>query len=256
MPPLEAKKMLFRNVAGIRGWRKRRGEAEVKLMFIDVRKAHLNGICEEEEWVELPEEFWEWGRFARLRRWLYGMRKAAAGWEEDYSSRLERCGFRTGKAAPTVFFNHATGVRVVVHGDDFTFSGTRRELEKMQARMSEWYEVKDRGIMGSGVDEVRDVTILGRRLRWVEGGLEYEADEKHREELMKMEGLTELCFSSASYSRPPSTHLNLRPKIVTSRTSSTPLPMIPRSFTSYHSLILACIFSNSRLVPLKVKSSP
>lgn len=35
------------------------GAEEVKLMFIDVRKAHLNAKCDEEEWVELPEEFWE-----------------------------------------------------------------------------------------------------------------------------------------------------------------------------------------------------
>jgi len=61
MPPLEAKKMLFRLTAGVRGWRRRRGMKEIKLMFIDVRKAHLNAKCEEEEWVELPEEMWKWG---------------------------------------------------------------------------------------------------------------------------------------------------------------------------------------------------
>ena len=58
------------------------GLEEVKLMFKDVRKAHSNARCEEEEWVQLPEEFWEYGKYARLRRWLCGMRKAAAGWEE------------------------------------------------------------------------------------------------------------------------------------------------------------------------------
>ena len=78
MPPLEAKKMLFRVTAGVRGWRKRSGQKEIKLMFIDVRKAHLNARCDEEEWVELPEEMWEWGRYVTLRRWLYGMRKAAS----------------------------------------------------------------------------------------------------------------------------------------------------------------------------------
>ena len=57
MPPLEAKKLLFRMAAGVRGWRKRKGAAEIKLMFIDVRKAHLNAVCDEEAWVELPEEF-------------------------------------------------------------------------------------------------------------------------------------------------------------------------------------------------------
>ena len=45
--------------------------------------------------------------------------------------------------------------------------------------------------MGSGKDEIKEVKILGRTLRWIEDGIEYEADEKHREELMKRTGLKE-----------------------------------------------------------------
>ena len=37
MPPLESKKLMFRMAAGVRGQRKKKGLAEVKLMFIDVR---------------------------------------------------------------------------------------------------------------------------------------------------------------------------------------------------------------------------
>ena len=58
MPPLEAKKLMFRMTAGLRGWMRKQGKPEMKLMFIDVRKAHLSAICEEEAWVELPEECW------------------------------------------------------------------------------------------------------------------------------------------------------------------------------------------------------
>ena len=56
-------------------------------MFIDVRKAHLNGVADDQEWVfvELPPEFHVYGRFARIRRWLYGMRKAAISWESNPS---------------------------------------------------------------------------------------------------------------------------------------------------------------------------
>ena len=79
MPPLESETLMFR-MAAVRRQRRRRELEEVKLMFIDVRKAHLNARCEEEERVELPEEFWEYGRYARLQRWLYGVRRAAAGW--------------------------------------------------------------------------------------------------------------------------------------------------------------------------------
>ena len=191
MPPLEAKKVLFRMTAGQRGWRRRRGEPEFKLMYIDVKKAHLNAVCEEEVWVELPPEFWEFGKYGRLKRWLYGMRKAAAGWEENYAGRLESAGFKRGIGAPTVFHNPRTGVRVVVHGDDFTFAGVREELEKVREKMKEWYEVKDRGIMGSEEGELKEVVILGRTVRWTRDGLDYEGDPKHRQTLMKTMELDE-----------------------------------------------------------------
>ena len=111
LPPLEAKKVLFAMVAGERGRRRRRRLSEVKLIFIDVKNAHLNTKCDEQEWVKLPSEFWEWGRYARLRRWLYGMRKAAAGWEDDYAEKMVDAGFKRGVGAPTVFYNDVTKVR-------------------------------------------------------------------------------------------------------------------------------------------------
>ena len=42
--------------------------------------------------------------------------------------------------------------KCVVHGDDFTFAGT--ELWKIAAKMHEWYDVKVRGILGSGKRDV------------------------------------------------------------------------------------------------------
>ena len=62
MPPLEAKKLLFRMAAAGASRRRRRGEPEVKLMFIDVRKAHLDARCDEDVFVEPPEEFAKFGR--------------------------------------------------------------------------------------------------------------------------------------------------------------------------------------------------
>ena len=39
--------------------------------------------------------------------------------------------------------------------------------------------------MGSAADEVKEMTILGRRVSWTEEGIKYEADEKHRAEVLK-----------------------------------------------------------------------
>ena len=84
-----------------------------------------------------------------------------------------------------MFYNKGTETRLVVHGDGFTKSGLRKELMRIRRKMLEWYEIKDRGIMGSGGDELKEVTILGRSLRWTEEGLEYEADSKHVQDLQQ-----------------------------------------------------------------------
>ena len=97
---LQAKKMKDGTRKEVR-WARRRGLEEVKLMFVNVKKAHLYARCEEEELVQLPEEFWEYGKYSRLRRWLYGVRKAAAGWEEEYAGKLESEGFRSWCTATT-----------------------------------------------------------------------------------------------------------------------------------------------------------
>ncbi len=63
---------------------------KVKLMFIDVKKAHLNRVVGD-EWacIDLPDEDVEPGMCGRMRRWLYGMSPAASAWEKDYFRRLD-----------------------------------------------------------------------------------------------------------------------------------------------------------------------
>lgn len=155
-------------------------------MYIGVEKAHLNVKREEQEWVVLPSEFWKCGKYAKLKRWLYGIRKAASGWEEDHAGELKAEGFARGVGAPTTFYKAATKVRVAVHGDDLAFAGVKKEVEKVKAPMVEWYDIKI-----SDDNEVKEITILGRTVKWVRSGSQYEAGGKHRDELMKMNGLEE-----------------------------------------------------------------
>ena len=73
----------------------------------------------------------------------------------------------------------------LVHGDEFTFSGTQVESEKIRGLFKKWYDVKDRGIMGSGTRDIKEVVILGRTLEFTEMGLEYTADGKHRDAILE-----------------------------------------------------------------------
>ena len=76
------------------------------------------------------------------------MRGAAQGWEADYTEKLERIGFKRGKASPAVFYSEVTETVVVVHGDDFTCLGYEDELAKLRESMEEWYDIKMRGAVG------------------------------------------------------------------------------------------------------------
>ena len=181
MPPLEAKRILFAMAAKgkLEQWK---GKKQLrKLMFIDVKKAHLNGQVPEEEAVciELPMEAGSPGKYGLLKRWLYGMRSAASAWERDYTEKLEAVEFVRGKSAPTVFFRSRDGMRCVVHGDDFTFYGFDDELKEIKRKMEEHYEIKVRAVLSPEPGDDKEITILNRRLRWKDGRLEYEADPKH-----------------------------------------------------------------------------
>ena len=156
------------------------------MMFIDAGKAHLNPRCEQDVYVELPEEAGAGpGMCGKLVFWLYGFRPAAAAWEKFYSEELEGCGFSRGIACGVVFYHEERDIACGVHGHDFTLVGCAEDLLWRKDLMTSWLEIKVRALMGPDPSDDKEVTILGRSVRWTADGIEYEADPKHRRMLME-----------------------------------------------------------------------
>ena len=105
MPPLEAKRILF-------------------------RMAVLDGAVRGDLSHEAA------GGVGRLKRWLYGMRSAASAWEGEYSETLRQMGFVKGRSSSTVFWCPQTDVRLVVWGDDFTVLGRDMNLRLFAKQLS------------------------------------------------------------------------------------------------------------------------
>ena len=169
-------------VQDVDGHSKKR-KLETKLMFIDVRKAHLIPVCNEKG-------------FCRTSRRKSGEVEEVAprneeGRQEFHTEKFVEKGFQPGSSCPVVFFNKETAVRVVVHGDDFTFSGHDLELVALRKWMESWCDIKFRGIMGSGRDDTKEIEILGRTLRRTNKGLELEASRNPRLKLLRDFGLNE-----------------------------------------------------------------
>ena len=190
-PPLEAKKLLFSLAVtqgvGHKTGDRRRGH---KLDFIDVRRAYFHARARRRVYVRLPPEDDEPGMCAVLEKALYGTRDAAQNWEFEYVDFLVSEGFNKGRATPCMFLHAQRDIRVVVHGDDFTILGAAQQLDWFRQRISERFEVKFRGRLGPEDHDEKSIRILNRVVQWVSDGINYEADQRHAEIIVRDLGYT------------------------------------------------------------------
>ena len=185
-PPLETIRILMSKAAT------RRQDNTKKLMFIDAKKAHINPECKDKVYIKLPEECRsEMGKCGRLKHWLYGFRPAAQAWENFYAEKLEKFGFKRGVASPVIFRHEEKDMDCVVHGDDFTVCGFDADLLLLAEEMAKWFEIKVRAILGDDDKDDKEITLLGRIIRWKDWGIEYQADPKHRELVLHKLGFNE-----------------------------------------------------------------
>ena len=187
-PPLELKRMLLSKAASLHRSGKRR-----KLLFIDVKKAHLNPVCDQDVYFELPEEANpQPGKVGKLIFWLYGFRPAAQAWENCYAAKfVEEANFERGIGSSVSFWQKSRDLACVVHGDDFTFCGFDEDLDWIENLMMSWFEVKVRSRLGPDKSDDSEVTILGQTVRWKDWGIEYEADPRHRSEVLNYFGFND-----------------------------------------------------------------
>ena len=121
--------------------------------------------------------------------WLYGMRPASSGWQEEYTRQLEDIGLVARVGTPCCFERRADGVACVVHGDDFTFEGPPWALRKVADDLTKVWIIKVRATLGPEPSDDKEVSILNRVVRWCDDCLLYEADPRHVEKLLKEAGL-------------------------------------------------------------------
>ena len=135
----------------------------------------------EPTYVMLPPEHPDHakGRCGLLLKHMYGTRAAANGWQQEYSGYTRSIGFVQGEASPCIFTHPSRGIACSVHGDDFTSTGEKRELDWLESMLEARYLFRKDGRLGSGDDDVKELTVLNRILRWTPEGFAYEVDSRH-----------------------------------------------------------------------------
>jgi len=109
----------------------------------DVVTAFLNGKLDHDEilYVRLPD-----GRYARLNKALYGLRRSPRLWYEELKRFLASISFNPIEADPCVFVNKTTGAIILAYVDDLLFiTRTKPEMAALKALVFDKYKCHDLG---------------------------------------------------------------------------------------------------------------
>ena len=198
-PPSETLRLMLSKLASRKG---------SKLMYADVSRAYFYAPAVRAVYVRLPSEDKneeDEGMVGRLKMSMYGTRDAAANWSAEYGATLIAAGYVQGKASPCVFHNSDSDTTIMVHGDDFVGVGRPEELAKLRKSLEDKYKIKVETLSGDAGD-VQEVKILNKIVRWTDTGVEFEADPRHAEIVIKELGLTDAAPSKVPGVKPPKMH--------------------------------------------------
>ena len=87
----------------------------------------------------------------------------------EYTRLLRVAGFEPGKASPCSFVHRTRDLALTVHGHDFIAICPIEDLLWLEEVFRKRYDIKST-VLGPDTHQAQEVKILGRILRWTEGG--------------------------------------------------------------------------------------
>ena len=119
---------------------------------MDVKETFLNGVIEEEVYIEQPRGFEVEDRRTRvckLKKDLYGMKKAPRDWYGRIYSSLTSLGFTKSKFDPNLHFKvmYDELVILLLYVDDLFLTGNDKHIVEWKKKLAEEFEMKDLGLM-------------------------------------------------------------------------------------------------------------
>ena len=137
---------------------------------MDVKSAFLNGLLDEEIFMEQPQGFVDPSQSDRvclLKKALYGLKQASRAWNLQFHGVLAELGFTRMHSDAGVYHRHDDGgtVIIILYVDDITIlSDSREAVVNIKSILSSRYEMTDLGEIESylGIRIARDRSI--RRL--------------------------------------------------------------------------------------------
>lgn len=126
-------------------------EKNLHLHQMDVASAYLNGILNEEVYMEQPEKFEDKNfpnKVCKLKKALYGLKQAGREWNSKLDQVLRRIGFKSCNADTCVYIMNSNNTIniIAVYVDDILLACSDYTiLIKLKQKISEQFEIVDKG---------------------------------------------------------------------------------------------------------------
>jgi hypothetical protein len=119
---------------------------------MDVKTTFLNGIIEEEVYIEQPEGFETFDReshVCRLKRALYGMKQAPRAWYTRIDSYFTGLGITKSEADENLYQFVVEGkiLIIVLYVDDLILTGDEKLIHSCNEDLAKEFEMKDLGLL-------------------------------------------------------------------------------------------------------------
>ena len=123
-----------------------------KLHQMDVKIAFLNGVIEEEVYIEQAGGFMIHGKeshVCRLKKALYGLKQAPCAWYGRIDGFLVSMGFTKSDADPSLYYKVVNDEQLilVLYVDDLFFTGNEKLILWCKKKLASEFEMKDLGLM-------------------------------------------------------------------------------------------------------------
>jgi hypothetical protein len=119
---------------------------------MDVKTTFLNGVIEEEVYIEKPQGFEVHGRkshICKLKKALYGLKKAPRAWYLRIDGYLQSLVFTKSEADPNLYILHVgkDPLILVLYFNDLFLTGAEKLITRCKKELDLEFEMKDIGLM-------------------------------------------------------------------------------------------------------------
>ncbi|CAK0791790.1 unnamed protein product, partial [Prorocentrum cordatum] len=127
----------------------------------------------------------------RALKAMCGAREASKCWGNEVTDTMKLEGARQVVVVPMMFVYDSFGYVTCCHGDDFLTAGAASTLDEIDRVLTNNFDAKILPRLGPPAHggEVAEGQHLGGAIRWTPEGFEWEANPKHRGDLLSLAGL-------------------------------------------------------------------